>query len=162
MGELSHLPLSNSEREPCQGHNQGSGYTRIWELETVSGSAQTPTLNQSQVHVNTAFEEINQILSLFLLWYIDYQTKVDWWQKNYYVHNCPLQWVGCGWHLHNILSGKLLTYWQTCQIFAHSHSYSVRKTPGFSSYCFIILWVGHCILVFCISNQNVFLMDSDF
>lgn len=65
MGELSHLPLSNSEREPCQGHNQGSGYARIWELETVSGSAQTPTLNQSQVHVNTAFEEINQILSFF-------------------------------------------------------------------------------------------------
>lgn len=73
MGELSHLPLSNSEREPCQGHNQGSGYARIWELETVSGSAQTPTLNQSQVHVNTAFEEINQILSFFFFFAMIYR-----------------------------------------------------------------------------------------
>lgn len=138
---------------------------RVWVCWNLgfrdSGSAQTQTLNQCQVHVNTASEEINQLLS-FLLWYIGYQTKVDWWQKNYYVHHCPLQWVGCGWHLHNIQSGKLLTYWQTCQIFAHSHSYSVRKAPGFSSYCFIIPWVGHWILVFYISNQNVFLIDSDF
>lgn len=51
------LTLSNSERGPCQGHNLGSGCAGTWELETES--AQTHTLNQSQVHVNTVFEEIN-------------------------------------------------------------------------------------------------------